>query len=299
MSSMQWAASSSWVGGVQVARGDDDVGIHVVPIFVNDAFCIHVASSFTISLRVGDVAGDCAGRRDGGACQVDFRLHMAHAAHKVAVGGGNARARPRPECPYGRPGRGRRWACETTAARLDKDLRAGPPCMHCMIDVLRGGDDDAAHALGHLAALEDLRGGAQVVDAAVGAGADDDLVDLDVICTSSMVWVFSGRCGKATVGSQRGQRSMSMTALVLARPGRPRYDRTCALARGPCRYAAVTSSTGKMPFLAPASMAMLADAQAVVHGQVFDALAGELHGLVQRAVHADLADDDAGSRPCR
>ena len=44
----------------------------------------------------------------------------------------------------------------------------------------RAGHDEHAHAVGDLVALDDRGGGAQVLDPAVGAGADEDGVDRDV-----------------------------------------------------------------------------------------------------------------------
>ena len=44
----------------------------------------------------------------------------------------------------------------------------------------RAGDDEHAHAVGDLVALDDRGGGPQVLDAAVGARADEDGVDPDV-----------------------------------------------------------------------------------------------------------------------
>ena len=44
----------------------------------------------------------------------------------------------------------------------------------------RARHDHGADALVHLAALDDLRHGAQILDAAIGAGADEDAVERDV-----------------------------------------------------------------------------------------------------------------------
>ena len=47
-------------------------------------------------------------------------------------------------------------------------------------DGLRAGDDHGADRGGDVVAVDDLGGGAEVFDAAVGAGAEEDGVDLDV-----------------------------------------------------------------------------------------------------------------------
>ena len=53
-------------------------------------------------------------------------------------------------------------------------------------DGLRAGDDHGADGGGDVMAADDCGGGAEVFDAAVGAGAEEDGVDLDV---------FDGRAG--------------------------------------------------------------------------------------------------------
>ena len=53
---------------------------------------------------------------------------------------------------------------------VKKDTKEG-------IDSHSGGDDDAAHALGDVLALEDVVGSLHILQAAVGAAADDYLID--------------------------------------------------------------------------------------------------------------------------
>ena len=61
-----------------------------------------------------------------------------------------------------------------------------------------GGDDDAAHALGNVLALEDVVGGFHVLQAAVGAAADDHLIDLDVLALAGLVGIL-GQVGVDTM----------------------------------------------------------------------------------------------------
>ena len=70
-----------------------------------------------------------------------------------------------------------------------------------------------------------------------------------------MVLVFSGRCGNATVG-RMADRSMSITLSYTASSSAS-YTVNGRFTR-PFTYSSVISSTAKMPFFAPASIAMLA-----------------------------------------
>ena len=100
---------------------------------------------------------------------------MAHASHKVAVGGGDAalafaHAAHMAAQAGAAGGRGDGAAC------VDKDLgQAFGDAVQ--VNLLGGRNDDAAHAVLHLAALHNFGGNAHVADAAVGAAADDHLVD--------------------------------------------------------------------------------------------------------------------------
>ena len=103
---------------------------------------------------------------------------MAHAAHEVAVRGGHAllALRENAHVPAEtRPARGRRHH----ASRLDECFQK--PLLHRLeVDALRGGDDDAPHAVCDVLASHHLGGDAHIRDAAVCAGADHHLVNLDL-----------------------------------------------------------------------------------------------------------------------
>ena len=103
---------------------------------------------------------------------------MAHAAHEVAVRGGHAflALRENAHVPAEtRSARGRRH----NASRLDEGFQE--PLLHRLeVDALRGGYHDASHAVCNLLAAHHLGGDAHVRDAAVRAGADHHLVDLDL-----------------------------------------------------------------------------------------------------------------------
>ena len=100
---------------------------------------------------------------------------MAHTAHKISVGGGYG------TLPLGHHAH---VAAQTGAAGGGGHRRAGlnegldQPLPHSLEDnLLGGGNHNAAHVGGHLFALHNGGGDAQVADAAVGAGADYHLVD--------------------------------------------------------------------------------------------------------------------------
>ena len=73
--------------------------------------------------------------------------------------------------------------------------------------------------------------------------------------TSSIVFVFSGRCGKATVGLSV-LKSIVYSSSYSASASASYF--VYGLSECSLIYSSVSSSTGKMPFLAPASIAILA-----------------------------------------
>ena len=164
--------------GVQVAGRDDDIGIHVVRVFENRTFCVHCCAPFRSDRAgVGDAAGQCAGGGGGGRSKVDLALHMAHAAHKVAVGGGNA-ALALGQNAHVAAQAGAAGGSGHDAARINEG--GGPAAQDALlVNGHGGGDDDAAHPLGDVSALEDVVGGFHVFQTAVGAAANDDLVNFD------------------------------------------------------------------------------------------------------------------------
>ena len=113
---------------------------------------------------------------------------MSHAADKVAVGGGDAAL---PLCQNAHV------AAQTGAAgRRGDDAACINKCLGIaaqdalLVDGHRGGDNDAAHTLGNVLALQNLVGSLHILNAAVRAGADDDLVDLDVFALFRKVGVL-------------------------------------------------------------------------------------------------------------
>ena len=103
---------------------------------------------------------------------------MTHTADKVAVGGGNRLLAVRQDTHMTAKARaaGRRG---NDSAGLNEDL--GQTLLDALqVNFLCCGDDDGAHIRIYLAALEDFGCNAHIVDAAVGAGTDDRLLNLNV-----------------------------------------------------------------------------------------------------------------------
>ena len=209
---------------------------------------------------------------------------MAHAAHKVAVGGGYA-ALPCRQDAHIAAQAGAAGGRGDDAPGIDE--RLGVAAQDALfVDGHRGGDDDAAHALGDMLAFQHFVGGLHVLDAAVGAGANDDLVDLDVLTLFGEVGVL-GQVRIADGRLQRGQVDgdgaliLGVGVGLVLDPG--------ALA------AAFQVGFGDLIHREDAVFGTgfdchVADAKAILHRQALDALTGELKALVQRARDADLAD---------
>src|SRR5699024_2950060 len=118
------------------------------------------------------------GGRHSGAGQVDLRGDAAHAAHEVAVGGGHALLAVGHDAHVA-PQAGAAGGGGDGAAGVDEGGHVAQ--LNALLeDVLGGGHHDAPHVVGHLLALQDLGGHGHVLQPAVGAGADDHLVDLDL-----------------------------------------------------------------------------------------------------------------------
>ena len=171
------------------------------------------------------------------------------------------------------------------AARLDEGLNE--TLLHGLEDdFLGGGDDDAPHAVGHLPALEDGGGGSQVADAAVGAGADDHLVDRQAGHLRHHLGVL-GQVGHGHGGLQLVQVDDHL-------PGVHRVGVGLEGLAGAVHPAADVLHGlfvhGEDAILAAGLDGHVGDGEPVVHGQRGNSLPGKLQGLVQSAVHPDLPD---------
>ncbi|MPN09117.1 hypothetical protein SDC9_156405 [bioreactor metagenome] len=111
-------------------------------------------------------------RRTG---QVDLAGGVAHAADKVAVGGGHA-ALALGQDAHMAAQAGPAGGGGDNAARFDKILHQAQ-FHRVQIDLLGGRDDDGAHMACRFPAPQHLSRQDQVLQPAVGAGADDNLID--------------------------------------------------------------------------------------------------------------------------
>ena len=128
MSSMQWSASSLGILGVQVAGGDDDVGIHVVTVFEYSTSCFHGVHNLP---GIGDVARQRRwppprrGWPDRSRCS-------RGPCGPQSCGWWWRRTAPRPpECPCSRPGTGRRWGWRQCSRRRRR-CGCSPAAMHVL-----------------------------------------------------------------------------------------------------------------------------------------------------------------------
>lgn len=139
--------------------------------------CPHLAFSCSLLQFAGTgyLAGDGAGCRYCGTCQIDLGFYMSHTSDKVTIGRGDTSLAfcqdTHVSTKAGSTGRSA-YDCSRFNKGLQKSLFHG---LH--IDGLGGRNYDAAHAFRHMSALEYLCCGAQIVNTSVGAGTDDYLVD--------------------------------------------------------------------------------------------------------------------------
>ena len=140
---------------------------------------------------------------------------------------------------------------------------------------------------GNVLALEDVISGLHILQTAIGAAADDHLIDLDVLALAGNVGIL----GQVGVADRRLQRvEVDLNGLLVLGIGVCLIEDRLPLA------AALEVSLGHLvhgedAVLGTGLNGHVADAQAVVHGQGGHTRAGELHGLIQGTVHTDHADD--------
>ena len=103
---------------------------------------------------------------------------MAHAAHKVTVGGGHA-ALARGQDAHIAAQAGSAGGGGDHGARVDEGGDIAP-LDALPVDLHGGGDDDAAYPRGHGFAIENPVRGFHILHTAVGAAADDHLIDLNI-----------------------------------------------------------------------------------------------------------------------
>src|SRR5665213_1336524 len=124
---------------------------------------------------IHDFTGHRGGRDGQRSRQVNVRVHAAFAALEIARGRSDADLAVGQESDtrlaYAATGRDDLYA--GLQQRFDQ---SGPHALQ--VDLLRRRGNEETHALGHLAPFQHARGDFDVLETAVGAGADLRLVDL-------------------------------------------------------------------------------------------------------------------------
>ncbi len=152
--------------------------------------------------RIGDESRDRGSRRHIGAGEINLTVHVAHPANEIAVGGGD-RPLPGGENPHMPAQAGPAGGGGDHGPRLHENIEQSL-MQAVQPDLLGGGNDDAPHPVGHLPAAQHLGGGPHVLHPAVGAGADDHLVDLHLAAVVHGFCVF-GQMGEGNGGAQSGE----------------------------------------------------------------------------------------------
>ena len=138
-----------------------------------------IVPQFLQLLRAGNLPCHCAGGSHGGAGQIDFAGHMAHAAHKVAVGGGDAALSLRQYAHIATQA-GAAGGSADNGSGLNKCFQKS--LFHGLhIDGLGSGYHDTAHPLLYMTALKHLRRRPQIRKAPIGTGTDYHLVNSDIL----------------------------------------------------------------------------------------------------------------------
>ena len=209
---------------------------------------------------------------------------MAHAADEVAVRRRDAllalRENAHVTAEAGSAGRRR-----DDATRF-RELGEKPFLVRLDPDALRGGDDDAADAVGNLLALHHLRGDPEVADAAVRAAADHDLVDLDRLDFVDRVRVL-GEMRERDRRLQLGEVDLDLARVFGVGVGLVHLRRLRAVFLQVVQTELIDREDA---VLRARLNRHVRNREAVVHRKVLDAAADELERLIARAIDADEAN---------
>ena len=131
-----------------------------------------------------DAGCSCDSRRS----QIDLAVHMTHTAHKVAVGTGNA-ALTGSQNAHMATQAGAAGGSGHDTAGIQEDV--GIAQMHTLaLDTLGCGDDDAADTGSQMLTLQHGSSGSHIGQLAVGAGANHNLVDGDILALGSRMRIL-------------------------------------------------------------------------------------------------------------
>ena len=157
-----------------------------------------------------------------------------------------------------------------------------------MINFLGSGNNDHAHMVADLMAFDDFRSLRQILQTAVGAGADYYLIDFYVMAFAGRMGVFR-QMRISDYWYQLVQLNIQYAGIFCVLVGSYCFPGT--------GYAAFLQKfnglfiNGENAVLAACFNSHVADGQTVGHGQLGNAVAAEFQGLVAGAVDADHADN--------
>ena len=160
-------------------------------------------------------------------------------------------------------------------------------CRHGVQHNLLGGrKHDAAYTLCHFASLENFGGLFDILQPAIGAGADDHLLDghaLHLVHGAGVgrqMWQSHGRTQLVQVNDHLALvHGVGVRLKGLPRPGDPAIE----VGSGHIVH-------GKNSVFAACLDSHVGNGEAVIHGQLLHTLAAKLQRLVQGAVHTDFTD---------
>ena len=176
--------------------------------------------------------------------------------------------------------------CGNCTARLNEYLKQ-TFSHRTQIDLLRCGDDDGTNTLRNLSAAHELCSFLDVFVVAVGAGADNDLIDLDLVDLIGGMRIF-GKVRECDGRLDRGK--VDLDDFVV-------YGIFISLVNDGSSVGALRDISESLFIYLENTVFRarfdrhVADRQTVGDGKRLCALAGEFHGTVKRTVHTDLTDD--------
>src|SRR5579875_3897104 len=197
----------------------------LAPYFQTRPCSVFIVDSFSNRDRAhdlgwtGNAAGDSGRGGDRRIREVDLGAAGSHTPDKIAVGGRYAALIFAQDTHV---------ATDTGAARRGRDDAIGIHedlhetfTHHLTLHLLTPGDDDATDVRVDVPPFENTSGLAHVLDPAVGAGADDDLVDRDLTRFGDGTGIF-GQRGKSNL--RLDSRGIDLDFLLVARIGIARVD---------------------------------------------------------------------------
>ena len=158
---------------------------------------------------MNDSSLHCAGGSYGRVGQIDLTFGMAHPSAEIPVRGGQ-RSLPLGQNAHVAPEAGTAGRRADDASGLNKDIEK-PLFEGLPVDLLGGRDNNEPHIRSNLFSLKDLGRDPEVIETTIGAGANDDLIDLDP--SNFLDILYIGRnVGKGDLGTNLQASNSLMSA---------------------------------------------------------------------------------------